>query len=86
MGLTGLMLLGFVIIHLLGNMLIYSGPDAINAYGEFLQSGTHGLIWVARGGLIGAVLVHIWSAVSLTRLNHQARGENYTAKKKNVAT
>jgi len=86
MGVTGLMLVAFIVIHLLGNLLVYSGPEAINAYGDFLQHGTHGLIWVARLGLLGAVAVHIWTAIALTRKNRQARGGRYAGGKKSNAS
>jgi succinate dehydrogenase / fumarate reductase cytochrome b subunit len=86
MGVSGLLLVGFVIAHMAGNLLIFSGPKAINDYGEFLQHGTHGLIWFARLGLLAAVGVHIWAAVSLTRLNHAARDTGYKAGRKSPAT
>ena len=91
MGTTGLMLVGFVVIHMIGNLLIFSHPGEdgvhpLDAYGHFLQHGTHGLIWVARLGLLGAVGVHIWSAVSLTRKNLKARGGRYAGGRKNAAT
>jgi len=82
MAVSGLLLVSFVIGHMLGNLLIFAGPEAINAYGEFLQHGTHGLIWLARGGLLTAVVLHVWSAISLTKSNHAARTERYQHKVK----
>ena len=38
MALTGVVLTGFVLIHMIGNLLLYQGPEALNHYGELLQS------------------------------------------------
>ena len=66
MAATGLVLYGFVIGHMIGNLQIYLGPKAINDYGEFLQHFLHGQgIWLARSGLLVAVGLHIWAAVAL---------------------
>jgi len=86
MGVSGLALVGFIIAHMVGNLLIFSGPQALNDYGEFLQHGTHGLIWGARLGLLGAVVLHIWAAVSLTRVNHIARDTGYESSLKSPST
>jgi succinate dehydrogenase / fumarate reductase cytochrome b subunit len=76
MAVTGVILIGFVIGHLVGNLQIFSHPDHINGYAQFLhQLGP--LLWVARIGLIVAVVVHIWAATVLTLENKAARGSNY---------
>ena len=50
MALTGLALFGFVLGHMAGNLQVFQGPEAINAYGEFLHTFLHGAgIWLARG-------------------------------------
>jgi succinate dehydrogenase / fumarate reductase cytochrome b subunit len=78
MAVTGLVLYGFVVGHMLGNLQIYLGPEAINAYGEFLQHFLHGQgIWIARSVLLLAVALHIWAAVSLTLANWSARPLGY---------
>lgn len=76
MALTGLALFGFVIAHLLGNLQIFLGPEAVNRYGAFLKS-TGEALWVARIALIAAVALHIWAAVSLTAENRAARPVSY---------
>jgi succinate dehydrogenase / fumarate reductase cytochrome b subunit len=73
MALTGIILVGFVIGHLVGNLQIFCPPDKINGYAEFLH-GMGPLLWVARIGLLAAVVVHIWAAVVLTLENRRARG------------
>ncbi len=78
MAVTGLALVGFVFIHMLGNLLLYQGPEAINAYGRFLQEFLHGWgIWAARAVLLGAIALHIGSAVSLAREELAARPVRY---------
>ena len=46
MGITGLIGVGFVIVHALGNLLVFRGPDAINSYSRFLKS-TGEILWTA---------------------------------------
>jgi succinate dehydrogenase / fumarate reductase cytochrome b subunit len=78
MAATGLLLYGFVALHMLGNLQVFLGPDAINAYGEFLQAVLHGQgIWIARAVLLLAVALHVWAAVSLTLANWSARPLGY---------
>ncbi len=78
MAITGLMLVGFVFVHMLGNLLLYQGPEAINAYGQFLNEFLHGWgIWAARAGLLAAVALHIGCAASLTREELAARPVRY---------
>lgn len=75
MAVTGLILIGFVIGHLVGNLQIFSPPDKINGYAEFLH-GLGPLLWVARIGLLVAVGIHIWAAAVLTLENRRARGSS----------
>jgi succinate dehydrogenase / fumarate reductase cytochrome b subunit len=85
MAVTGVMLFGFVIAHLAGNLLLYLGPEAINGYAVNLRELGAGL-WVARAGLLVAVLAHIWAAVSLTKSNLQARPIGYARRDDVAAT
>jgi succinate dehydrogenase / fumarate reductase cytochrome b subunit len=78
MAVTGLLLYGFVVGHMLGNLQVFLGPEAINAYGEFLQGFLHGQgVWIARAVLLAATLVHLWAAFSLWLANNRARPEGY---------
>jgi len=78
MAISGLVLLGFVVGHMIGNLQIYLGADALNAYAEFLRHFLHGQgIWLARGGVLLAVVAHIWAATSLTLGNWGARPVGY---------
>ncbi len=76
MAITGVALLGFVVVHLTGNLLIFSGEEALNEYAAWLHS-LGNLLNVARAGLLAAVLLHIASAFRLTQLNRKARPVSY---------
>jgi succinate dehydrogenase / fumarate reductase cytochrome b subunit len=76
--LTGMVLVGFVLGHMIGNLLVYAGPEAINEYGHTLQTMLHGAgLWIARIGLLICVVVHIVLTIQLTRANRAARAEKY---------
>jgi len=76
MAVTGFVLFGFVVGHLVGNLQIFLGPEAINRYGHFLQSNPE-LIWPARIVLLLMLVLHIWSAVKLSLENKAARPIGY---------
>jgi succinate dehydrogenase / fumarate reductase cytochrome b subunit len=80
MAVTGAILFGFVIVHMLGNLQVYLGPEKINAYGALLHSNP-GILWAARGVLLLAVALHIVSALQLWALNRKARPVAYVRKK-----
>jgi len=75
MAVTGLLLFGFVLGHMIGNLQMFlADHEAINHYGRLLREFLHGKgIWIARGGLLVAVVLHMASAWSLTRTNWRAR-------------
>ncbi|MCX6625107.1 MAG: succinate dehydrogenase cytochrome b subunit [Acidobacteria bacterium] len=80
MAVTGVMLFGYLIAHLIGNLQIFTGnAAAINAYAEFLHSKP-GMLWVARSVLLLAVLLHIVSSVQLWLLKRAARPISYYKK------
>ena len=73
MAITGLILVLFVMGHMLGNLLIFIGPEAINAYAYKLHSIPDALMALIRGILLGSVVLHIWMAVLLTLENKKAK-------------
>src|SRR5436305_737853 len=85
MGVTGLIGVGFVILHSLGNLLIFRGATAINSYSHFLKS-TGELLWLLRIVLIVAVILHVIAAVQLTRQSRAARPIGYAKREAQVAT
>ena len=68
MALTGIGLLGFVLVHMIGNLHIYEGPAKMHEYAESLRTLGGGLVpktfvlWLFRLGLIGMFVLHIHSA------------------------
>lgn len=73
---TGLLLTGFVLAHLSGNLLVFAGPEALNKYAASLHA-LGGLLWVARGGLIAVFIIHLGLAIKLNLENKAARPEKY---------
>ncbi len=80
MAVTGLGLFGFVIIHMLGNLQVFLGPEPINAYAAALKSNPL-ILWGARGALLAIATLHIVSAAQLARANRQARPVAYAHSK-----
>lgn len=91
MAVTGIIGLGFVLVHMLGNLKLYTGEQHLNDYGEYLREigspiiPETGTLWILRAILIVAVLVHIHAAVTLTRMNRQARPAGYQGPRRFVA-
>ncbi len=73
MAVSGLVLVGFVTGHLIGNLQIFAHPDKINGYAHFLQSLGPAL-WGVRLFLLVCVGVHVWAALALVLENRAARG------------
>jgi succinate dehydrogenase / fumarate reductase cytochrome b subunit len=76
MAVTGAVLFGFVIIHMLGNLQVLLGAERFNAYAAFLR-GQPAIVWAARIVLLVSVVLHIWAAVSLARQRRAARPVPY---------
>jgi succinate dehydrogenase / fumarate reductase cytochrome b subunit len=80
---SGVILLGFVIFHMLGNLKVYLGATAINRYGDGLRTLGEPifprtmLLWLVRLVLIAAFAVHIVTAVQLARQSRAARQTRY---------
>ena len=92
MAVTGIVLLGFVLAHMVGNLKIYYLDPVsegaivdyeIDLYGEALRTllfpilPKYVLLWVMRLGLIAAAVLHVHSAYTLTIMNRRARPVDY---------
>lgn len=75
-GLTGLLLVFFIIFHLAGNLAIFGEPDAMNAYSKFLHD-LGPVLWVARIGLLVLFVAHAWIGVSIWLKKRKARPQDY---------
>lgn len=73
---TGILLVLFVIAHLLGNLTVFAGPDWINAYAVHLRE-LGPLLWIARIGLLAAVVLHIYFTMLLWKENAAAKPQKY---------
>jgi succinate dehydrogenase / fumarate reductase cytochrome b subunit len=73
---SGGVLFLFVVGHMVGNLQFFLPPEAINRYAHFLQSLGE-LLWAERLFMLGMIVLHIWSAASLTVENRAARPEPY---------
>jgi succinate dehydrogenase / fumarate reductase cytochrome b subunit len=91
MAVTGIMLLGFVLFHMLGNLKIYLGAAHLDEYAEWLRTIGEPFVprgvflWILRIGLIAAFFGHIVSAAQLTRMNHRSRPVKYQSPRDYVA-
>lgn len=85
MAASGVVLFGFVVGHMAGNLQVYLGPTALNAYAEGLRK-VPALLWAARLTLLAATALHVWSAYSLTRMNRAARPVGYRARENREST
>lgn len=91
MAITGIMLLGFVFFHMLGNFKVYFGAPDTNHYAEWLREllvpfvPRTVFLWLLRLGLIAAFALHIHAAYALTRMNRRARPDSYAGKRDYVA-
>ena len=76
--LTGAFLVTFLAGHLAGNLLMYVGPEAFNAYAKSLHELGSGMgIWVARFLLLGALFLHVAATICLVIQNKEAKMKTY---------
>jgi succinate dehydrogenase / fumarate reductase cytochrome b subunit len=77
---TGILLFGFVVAHLIGNLQMFLGQEVFNKYAAFLQS-MPGPLWVARIVLLIAFVAHVVTAIQLKKINSDARPVKYLVNK-----
>jgi succinate dehydrogenase / fumarate reductase cytochrome b subunit len=86
MAVTGVILFGFVLIHMIGNLKVYLGAEHFNTYGRFLRTvgapmvPESGLLWIARLVLLASVVLHIWAAYQTTMMSRAARPVAYRSR------
>ena len=76
MAVTGVILFGFLIGHMAGNLQFFLGREVLNAYAEKLHN-LGALLWAVRLGLLAALVLHVWAAVQLWLLQRAARPVGY---------
>jgi succinate dehydrogenase / fumarate reductase cytochrome b subunit len=85
MAVTGVILVLFIIEHMAGDLLIFAGPDKLNAYSHLLKHTVSEVTWVLRAGLLVSLILHVVAAVQVAVASRQARPVAY-AVKKDIAT
>jgi succinate dehydrogenase / fumarate reductase cytochrome b subunit len=76
MAVTGAIMVGWLTAHMAGNLQVFMGEDTLDHYGELIQSQKE-LLWLMRAGMLSALLLHIWSIVSLVQVSSAARKTGY---------
>src|SRR5262245_18128348 len=75
---TGVVLFGFVLLHMAGNLQLYLGAPVMDEYAVFLREFLHvGGLWIARAVLLACAVLHVWAAASLTMADRGARPVGY---------
>ncbi|MGB5185633.1 MAG: succinate dehydrogenase cytochrome b subunit [Acidimicrobiia bacterium] len=88
---TGIGLLGYILVHMIGNLKIFIGPEDLDHYAESLRTLLYpifpkeGVLWLFRIGLSAMAIIHIWSATVLALRNRKARGSIRYEKKREYA-
>jgi succinate dehydrogenase / fumarate reductase cytochrome b subunit len=78
MAVTGLVLFAFVIAHMIGNLQVFLGQEALDHYAVFLRTFLHGMgLWIARFVLLVCTVLHVWAATALTLGSWKARPTRY---------
>ena len=92
MAVSGIIFIGFVLLHMYGNLKAFAGHDAYNDYAHHLRTFGEpmlpygGLLWVIRVVLVGSLLAHVYAAVTLWRRAKRARTIKYVMKKNKHST
>jgi succinate dehydrogenase / fumarate reductase cytochrome b subunit len=91
MAISGMVLMAFVLLHMVGNLKLYFGESSLDRYSHWLRTvGEPALperwvLWGARIGLLVALVIHLHAAYALTQMNRRARPETYRSKRDYVA-
>jgi hypothetical protein len=85
MAVTGLAMIAFLIVHMAGNLQMFSGPLKINEYAAALRR-LGPLLWVARVGLLVALVLHVIAAYQLTQRKQVARPVGYERDEPQIST
>lgn len=91
MAITGVIMMGFVFAHMVGNLKLYFGAGEMNHYGEFLRVLAYpllprsGALWILRLALIVSLILHVHATYSLTMMNRRSRPTKYQSDRDYIA-
>ncbi|MBS44878.1 MAG: succinate dehydrogenase [Nocardioides sp.] len=91
MAASGTIFIGFVLLHMYGNLKAFGGQDSFNEYAEHLRELGEpmlphaGALWVIRLVLIVSLVVHVWAAATLWKRAKSARSTQYVGRKRHTA-
>ena len=80
MAVSGLIMVGYLLLHMYGNLKIFAGQEAFDGYAHHLRTfgepmlPYEGLLWIVRVVLLGAIIAHVYSAATLWKRNKRAAG------------
>jgi succinate dehydrogenase / fumarate reductase cytochrome b subunit len=92
MAVTGIIFIGYVLLHMYGNLKAFAGHDSFNEYAEHLRELGEpllphtGALWLIRVVLLVSLVVHVWAALVLWRRKERARSVKYVVKKNTSST
>ena len=87
MAISGIILMGYVFAHMVGNLKLYFGPEGFDAYAEFLRAILYPILpnefflWIMRVILLAALILHVHAAYALTVMNRKARPDGYRSQR-----
>lgn len=85
MGVTGAVMVGWLLVHMAGNLQVFLGIEAFDHYAELIQSQKE-ILWLMRAGMLACLLLHIWSIVQLAMASNAARPAGYAGGRKTHAS
>src|SRR3954468_11478297 len=85
MAITGLLMFLFALVHMLGHLQMFGGPEMYNRYAHFLQDLWE-VKWPVRAGLLGLLIIHVVVAIGLVAKNRAARPTRYAMYKPVVSS
>ena len=86
MGVTGLIMIGFLVVHMLGNLQAFQGPAKLDGYAAMLHGPLHEVTLLIRVVLLVSLVLHVVAAIQLTLLDRAARPVGYARKVAQAAT
>ena len=86
MAVTGLVWVGYLVLHMAGNLQAFGGQEKINAYSALLHGPAAELLWLARAVLVVALVLHVAMAFQLTQQARTARPVGYHNREPQVST